>query len=74
MPGLIRSLRGYEWTEVEKVRTRSAISGRELDIATRVTRRSSDPEIGKQLKVTWGTVHNHRNRSTQNSGFTRSLR
>ena len=36
------------------------LTARELDIATRLTRGSSDKEIGKQLKITWGTVHNHR--------------
>jgi DNA-binding CsgD family transcriptional regulator len=36
------------------------LTRRELDIATRLTRGSSDKEIGKQLKITWGTVHNHR--------------
>ena len=36
------------------------LTHRELDIATRLTRGSTDKEIGKQLKITWGTVHNHR--------------
>lgn len=36
------------------------LTRRELDIATRLTRGSSDKEIGKQLRIAWGTVHNHR--------------
>jgi DNA-binding NarL/FixJ family response regulator len=36
------------------------LTRRELDIATRLTRGSSDKKIGKQLRIAWGTVHNHR--------------
>jgi DNA-binding NarL/FixJ family response regulator len=36
------------------------LTRRELDIATRLTRGSSDKGIGKQLSIAWGTVHNHR--------------
>jgi DNA-binding CsgD family transcriptional regulator len=36
------------------------LTPRELDIATRLTRGSSDKKIGKQLRIAWGTVHNHR--------------
>jgi len=36
------------------------LTRRELDIATRLTRGSTDKEIGKQLRIAWGTVHNHR--------------